>query len=109
MSKRERIVRYSAEQIARKIARGEDRTDWKRVRSMTDAQVDRLADEEEGPLARGWEEGVVLGLPVAKKDIHIRLDADVLVWFKATGRGYQTRINRVLRAYVDSRKRAAGR
>ena len=109
MSKKERIVRYSAEQIARKIARGEDRTDWKRARSMTDAEVDRLADAEEGALARGWEAEVVLGLPAAKKDIHIRLDADVLAWFKATGRGYQTRINRVLRAYVDSRKRAVGR
>ena len=37
---------------------------------------------------------------------YIRLDADVLAWFKATGKGYQTRINNVLRAFVESRKRA---
>jgi uncharacterized protein (DUF4415 family) len=32
-----------------------------------------------------------------KKDIHIKLDADILVWLKSGGKGYQTRINRILR------------
>jgi uncharacterized protein (DUF4415 family) len=42
-----------------------------------------------------------LGLPPRKKHINIRIDADVLAWFKQTGRGYQTRINNVLRAFVE--------
>src|SRR5712671_5653678 len=48
----------------------------------------------------------VKGIPPPKRDIHIRLDEDVLDWFKQAGRGYQTRINNVLRAFMESRKRA---
>jgi hypothetical protein len=44
----ERIVRASGEEIARRLARGEDRTDGKRVKAMSRAEVERLADEEEG-------------------------------------------------------------
>jgi uncharacterized protein (DUF4415 family) len=43
-------------------------------------------------------------MPPRKQDIHIRRDADVLSWFKGTGKGYQTRINNVLRAFVESRR-----
>jgi len=96
-------VRASAEEIARRIARGEGRTDWKRVKAMKQSEVERLADEEEGKLPKGWEEKVVLGIPAPTKDIHIRLDADIVDWFKSRGKGYQTRINAVLRAFVQSR------
>jgi len=41
--------------------------------------------------------------PPAKQQLTIRLDADVLSWLKANGRGYQTRINRILRAAMESR------
>ncbi len=43
-----------------------------------------------------------------KKPVTMRLDADILAWFKQTGRGYQTRINRVLREWVmrERNKRA---
>jgi uncharacterized protein (DUF4415 family) len=71
---------------------------------MPQAEVERLADEEEGPLPEGWESTVIIGLPPRKQDVHIRLDADILDWFRAQGRGYQTRINAVLRAFVQSRR-----
>jgi hypothetical protein len=45
------------------------------------------------------------GPPPPKASIRIRVDADVLDWFKATGDGFQTRINDVLRAFVVSRRR----
>ena len=107
MAKNERIVRYSAEELAAKIARGESQTDWERVKAMPQEEVERLADEEDGPLPEGWESTIILGLPPRKQDVHIRLDADVLDWFRAQGRGYQTRINAVLRAFVEARKKAA--
>ena len=50
---------------------------------------------------------VVIGIPPRKEAIKLRIDADVLEWFKATGKGYQTRMNNVLRAFVMSRKNAA--
>ncbi len=40
--------------------------------------------------------------PPAKEQLTIRLDADVLAWLKANGRGYQTRINRILRTAMES-------
>ena len=107
MAKRERIVRYSAKEVAEMTARGEDKTDWQRVKAMPQEEVERLADEEDGSLPEGWENSIFIdGLPRRKRDVHIRLDADVLEWFRAQGRGYQTRINAVLRAFVEARRRA---
>jgi hypothetical protein len=63
MRKKENIVRYTAEQIRQMIARGEDKSDWKRVNAMSQAEVERLADEEEGPLPDGWESTIIIGLP----------------------------------------------
>jgi uncharacterized protein (DUF4415 family) len=105
VQKNENIVQLSADEIRRKIARGESKTDWKRAHAIPQTQVERLADKDEGPLAAGWEGTVMVGLPPAKQDIHIRLDGDILDWFKARGRGYQTRINAVLRAFVQTRQR----
>jgi uncharacterized protein (DUF4415 family) len=113
MRKNENISRFSADKIRRKIARGESKTDWKRVNAMSQREVERMADRDEGELPHDWESTVTVGLPPPKQDIHIRLDGDVLEWFKAHGKGYQTRINAVLRAFVQTRARvdrkAAGR
>jgi len=81
-------------------------TDWAKVDATTADEVERQADADTGPLPEGWEETVVLGAPEAKQDVHIRLDPAVLRWFKAAGPGYQTRINAVLRAFVEAQQRA---
>ena len=104
MRKKENISRFSADKIRRKLARGESKTDWERVKSMSRTEVERLADRDERPLPADWESKVMVGLPPAKQDIHIRLDGDILEWFKAHGRGYQTRINAVLRSFVRTRE-----
>jgi uncharacterized protein (DUF4415 family) len=100
MQKKERIVRYSD----KKLRAMKSRTDWARVKSTSQAEVERLADEEDGALPKDWESGIVLGLPPGKEAIKLRIDRDVLDWFRATGQGYQTRINNVLRAFVTSRR-----
>ncbi len=109
MRRKGRIVRASAREIAERVRRGESKSDWKRAKAIPQAAVERLADREDGALPAGWESTAVIGLPPAKQDIHIRLDADVLAWFRKTGKGYQTRINNVLRAFVASRKGASPR
>lgn len=79
------------------------KTDWARVRATLDRDIKRTDDHPEADL-RHIVRGVVRrGLkPVPPKSaISLRLDADVLAWFKAQGPGYQTRINAVLRAYKD--------
>jgi uncharacterized protein (DUF4415 family) len=104
MEKKGRIMRATAGEIQAMLDRGESRTDWARVKAMTQEEVERLADEEEGPLPEGWEKTIVLGIPEPKKGVHIRLDQAVLRWFKAQGPGYQTRINAVLRAFMEARQ-----
>jgi uncharacterized protein (DUF4415 family) len=98
MQKYERIVRISAEGLWRMRERGESKSDWAASAAMPQAEVERLADEEDGPLPEGWEATVEIGIPGRKQAVHIRLDADVLAWFRSHGPGYQTRINEVLRA-----------
>ncbi len=105
MPKEENLVRMTFEEVKEMLANGGDLTDWARVDAMSQDEVERLADEEDGPLPEGWEKTIVWGIPEPKKDVHIRLDAAVLRWFKSQGPGYQTRINAVLKAFVEAHQR----
>jgi uncharacterized protein (DUF4415 family) len=74
------------------IAKPQSKTDWARLRDRSSA-VKRIV---RGVVRRGLQ-------PVAAKAaISLRVDQDVLDWFKAQGDGYQTRINSVLRAFRDA-------
>ncbi|HXQ50951.1 MAG TPA: BrnA antitoxin family protein [Stellaceae bacterium] len=100
MAKKEPIKRYSADALAKL----KSETDWAKVDAVTRKDVERQADEDDGPLPDGWEKTVVLGLPPGKEAVKLRIDSDVLQWFRRTGKGYQTRMNNVLRAFVKSRQ-----
>jgi uncharacterized protein (DUF4415 family) len=80
------------------------RTDWARLRGLKGRQVKVSADHPEAELKHIVRGIVRQGLkPVdSKTSISLRVDADVLKWFKAQGPGYQTRINAVLRAFKDA-------
>jgi uncharacterized protein (DUF4415 family) len=78
------------------------------------AQVDALADEEIDtsdipPLDESFFANAQVRLPRPKQTVTIRLDADVVEWFKRGGKGYQTHINAVLRTYVSAQSKTAGR
>jgi uncharacterized protein (DUF4415 family) len=105
MKRKGAIARYTAEEIDAMLARGDSRTDWARVKGMTEAELEAsiAADPDDVHAPVDWQKAVK-GVPPAKRDIHIRIDADVLDWFKQTGRGYQARINDVLRAFVERRR-----
>lgn len=107
MKRKGDTVRYTAEEIDAMLARGESRTDWAAVKRMTeeDLEASIVADPDDVHEPLDWTRAVK-GLPPRKRDIHIRIDEDVLDWFRQAGRGYQTRINTVLRAFMESRRRA---
>jgi uncharacterized protein (DUF4415 family) len=89
------------------IRRMKGRTDWDRVEAMTDAEIEAsIADDPDWAEFRDidWSKAVLV-VPPKKKAISIRLDEDVLDFFKAGGDGYQRRINAVLRSYVEQRKK----
>ena len=101
MPKKGRITRHTAEELAAKQARGETHSDWVRAQAMTREEIARdiASDPDEAGMVVDWDE-VLVELPMPKADLHMRVDRDVLDWFKRHGRGYQTRINAVLRSYV---------
>ena len=74
-------------------------TDWERLERMTDDEIDT---SDIPPLEPEFWENAVLQIPQKKQPVTIRLDADVLTWFKSQGKGYQTRINAVLRTYMEA-------
>jgi uncharacterized protein (DUF4415 family) len=79
------------------------KTDWARLRSVTPAAAPTREhpEAELGHIVRGMVRRGLQPLP-AKASISLRVDQDVLEWFKAQGPGYQTRINTVLRAFRDA-------
>ena len=80
----------------------ESRTDWHRLENMADSQID-VDDIPE--LGSEFFKDAKVRIPPRKRVVSIRLDQDVVDWFKKQGGRYQTRINAVLRAYMKSHRR----
>jgi len=79
------------------------RTDWEFLKSSSDEGIDfsdipRLTPEF-------WR-NAKLRMPQNKDSVTVRIDHDVLLWLKGQGRGYQTRINAILRSYKEHATRA---
>ena len=93
--------------MKKSVTSRKSRTDWKRVDALKDEQIDFSDTRELTPemFARAV---VRRGLkPVArKKQLTLRIDSDVLEWYRRQGAGYQTLINALLRAYMQERKNA---
>ncbi|MCC7050109.1 MAG: BrnA antitoxin family protein [Alphaproteobacteria bacterium] len=82
------------------------KTDWAKVDRLTDRDI-RLAVASDPdtfiPTKAQWKKARIV-MPERKKPVMLRLDSDVLAWFKNGGRGYQTRINAVLRSFIESQE-----
>jgi uncharacterized protein (DUF4415 family) len=78
------------------------KSDLARLDRMKDAEIDY---SDIPPLDNSFYTKATEAWPPVKQQLTIRLDADVLKWLKAHGRGYQTRINRILRAAMESQPR----
>jgi len=85
-----------------KSTKRRSKTNWERVDRLRDSEIDLSEVPELGPdffsHAIRW--------PGRKKQITLRLDPDVLTFFRKHGRGYQTTINSVLRKYMEARERS---
>jgi len=80
------------------------RTDWARVDALTDEEIAKAVanDPDAAPIDIDWSDAVLV-IPTRKKAISIRVDEDVLDYFKSQGGGYQRRINAVLRSYMQQK------
>ena len=84
----------------------QSRTNWKRVDATKDSGIDyseipELGEEFFSKAATRW--------PPEKKQLTVRIDADVISWLKAQGKGYQTRLNRILRVAMESHSKSSRR
>ena len=80
------------------------RADFARLRRMTEREIERTSPPELADLpADFWNEADVV-VPPPKQAISLRVDQDVLAWFKEQGPRYQTKMNAVLRTYVSRAK-----
>jgi uncharacterized protein (DUF4415 family) len=107
MSK-ERIVRYTGKEIEEMIRSGQDKTDWARVETMTDEDIERaIADDPDWADFRkiDWSKAKMVNSEV-KNSTSVTIDKDVIDFFQAAGKGYQARINAVLKDYVAEQKRS---
>lgn len=91
MIQKNTTVRYSLSEIKKKVASGAGQT---------------RIDAPDGPPAGDefWKRARVV-MPSGKTSVHLRVDSDVFEWFKKQGAGHLTRMNAVLRSYVDAHKR----
>ena len=79
------------------------KSDLARIDRMKEAEIDY---SDIPPLDQSFLRKALVAWPPVKKQLTIRLDADVLAWLKGHGKGYQTRINRILRVVMESQPRS---
>lgn len=93
MSRKSTIVRHSLSEVQALRERGLDKT--------------RANAPRAEPLGEEFWKSARVVMPAGKTSVHLRLDRDVVEWFKARGKGHLTRMNAVLRAYVEAQRRNA--
>jgi uncharacterized protein (DUF4415 family) len=115
--KKGNIVRYSAEEIDAMLARGESKTDWARVMAKTEEELaaDVASDPDWNDVPEDWVSrahlatGLMRGRHENKRQVTMRFDADILDYFKSQGRGWQSRMNAVLRGFVEREHQLSGK
>ncbi len=103
-------IAVSAKRIVRRTpsSRRRGKTDWTRVDAMSDREIEHAAkaDPDVAPiLDKEWFRTAKLVLPERKVPISLRMDREVVEWFKAHGQRYQSRMNAVLKAYVQAHRK----
>jgi len=78
------------------------------MRECGDDKTSPNASEAKSLGAEFWKTARVV-MPSGKTSVHLRLDSDIVEWFKTQGKGHLTRMNAVLRAYVEAQRTGSGR
>ena len=99
---KENIVRVTAEEA--RAMKGE--TDYARLDAMTDEDIARAVaeDPDAAPIDADWSEAVLV-VPAGLRDAMLRVDDDVLAWFRGAGEDFKARMKAVLRSHVEQQRR----
>ncbi len=91
--------------VSRDAPRRKGKTNWEKLRNLTDEEIEAsIVNDPDWSDDWNWSEAVLV-IPPKKKAISIRIDEDVLDYFKKEGAGYQRRINAVLRSYMQQKRK----
>jgi uncharacterized protein (DUF4415 family) len=103
MRKETHIKSYSAAEL--KAHRGRSRTDLKKVDAMTDAELEQVIaeDKDERDLQPDWTQAKLVFVE-PKQSIHLRLEQEIIDFFKAQGKGHISRMQAVLKAYANAHR-----
>jgi len=103
MKRDKNIKSYTVAEL--KAKRAESRTDLCRVDAQTDDELERLIaeDEDERGIRADWTRAKLV-LPQAKQSVHLRLEQEIISFFKSKGKGHISRMQAVLKAYVDAHR-----
>lgn len=106
MARKKHIVKYTTEELDDLIKQEGTGSDWNKAAAMTKAEIEAsvAADADEADLVIDWDSASI-ELPKPKALLNMRIDKDILDFFRKTGKGYQTRINAILRSYVERKER----
>ena len=103
------IVVYTKNELASQP----DRSDWERVDAMSDEEVtaNALSDPDSTPTDSPWDPKFAMTISELlekrrKRQVTLRLDPDILDWFKMQGKGYQTLMNEALKTFVQHQQPA---
>jgi uncharacterized protein (DUF4415 family) len=111
LSQREQLLQPKADGMVRVSFKdlhkiGDPDFDWSRFDALTEEDIRKAVadDPDAAPIDMDWSDAVILDL-MPKTAISFRVDADVYDFFKSKGKGFQTRMNAVLRAYVEHQRK----
>lgn len=107
MAKKERTIAYSMDEIVSMRARGEGQSDLSGT--LTEAEIEgQIAADVDLHVPENWQASILPGLPdisrTNKRLVSIRYAPHVIEYFKSTGKGWQTRMDAVLQAFVAKQK-----
>jgi len=105
MARKEHIVKYTDEELTNLVKKEGTLSNWEKAASMTKSEIEAsvASDSDEAEMVMDWDNTTV-ELPQPKTVLNMRIDKDVLDFFRKTGKGYQSRINAILRSYVERRE-----
>ena len=103
MKKETHIKTYSAAEL--KAHSRSSRTDLNKLDAMTDAQLEQAIaqDEDERDLRPDWTRATLV-MAEPKQSVHLRLEQEILDYFKSQGKGHISRMQAVLKAYVNAHR-----
>ena len=102
MARKTHIVKYTNRELDELIKKDGSDSNWEKAAGMTKTEIEAslAADPDETDMVVDWDSATV-DLPQPKAVLNMRIDKDLLEFFRKTGKGYQSRINAILRSYVE--------